>query len=171
VLNPVQALQALLTVLFTGEAYARRMSNVGALMPSADARRQFFLFMNAMLARRLAVGWAADRQRVRTTLEDAWAHPVIQRRWEQLALRLTRADCERIVRLATQRGFVGTACQWVDDVSATEGWAIESHGLAPAPAAAPAAGPAPQGDAAVLRRARRVLPPALPAGAGLSDRV
>jgi hypothetical protein len=164
----------LLTVLFTGEAYARRMTNVGALMPSADARRQFFLFMNAMLARRLAVGWAADRQRVRTTLEDAWAHPVIQRRWEQLALRLSRADCERIVRLAAQRGFVGSACHWIDDASATEGWALESQGRVPAaPTAMAMSTQAPEtaADATLLRRARRVLPPAPPAGVTLVDRV
>lgn len=174
VLNPVQALQALLTVLFTGEAYARRMTNVGALMPSADARRQFFLFMNAMLARRLAVGWAADRQRVRTTLEDAWAHPVIQRRWEQLALRLSRADCERIVRLAAQRGFVGSACHWIDDASATEGWALESQGRVPAAPVAMAVATqatATPADATLLRRARRVLPPAAPVEVMLGDRV
>jgi hypothetical protein len=133
VLNPVQGLQSLLTVLFTGEAYARRMTSLGALMPNADARRQFFLFMNAMLARRLSAGWAADRQRVRTTLEDAWGHPVIQRRWEQLALRLSRADCERIVRIAAQRGIIGPSCQWLDDAAATDGWALETQGrVAPA---------------------------------------
>lgn len=167
VLNPVQALQALLTVLFTGEAYARRMTNLGALMPSADVRRQFFLFMNAMLARRLAVGWAADRNRVRTTLEDAWAHPVIQRRWEQLALRLSRADCERIVRLAAQRGLAGPSCQWIEDAAATEGWAIESQGLRSATTEEQAAGRMAPADGPTWRRARRVLPPqavaALPA--------
>ncbi len=121
-LNPVQALQTMMTQLFTAQAYARRMSTLGSLMPDADARRCFFLFMNAMLARRLAVGWAADRSRVRMALEDAWAHPVIQRRWEQLALRLKRADCERIVRLAAQRGLAGAGWRWLDDDAATEGW-------------------------------------------------
>lgn len=157
VLNPVQALQSLLTVLFTGEAYARRMADVGALMPSADARRQYYLFMNAMLARRLAVGWAVDRPRVRTTLEDAWGHPVIQRRWEQLALRLTRGDCERIVRIAAQRGVAGPACQWVDDEAATEGWAIESQGQATT--SAPSASRGARDETPVHRRASRVLPP------------
>lgn len=160
VLNPAQALQALLTLLFTGEAYARRMTSIGALMPNADARRRFFLFMNAMLARRLAVGWAADRLRVRTTLEDAWTHPVIQRRWEQLAMRLSRADCERIVRLATQRGLVGPSCHWIDDAVATEGWAIESQGRVPATPAASSRSCAAAADATVRPRAGRVLPPA-----------
>jgi len=158
VLNPVQALQALLTVLFTGEAYARRMTSLGALMPNADARRQFFLFMNAMLARRLSVGWAADRNRVRTALEDAWGHPVIQRRWEQLALRLSRADSERIVRIAAQRGIVGPSCQWVEDAAATEGWALESHGLVTDEAPGQAVARAAAGEAAAWRHAGRVRP-------------
>lgn len=122
VLNPIQSLQVLLTQLLLGEAYARRMTALGSLMPDADTRRCFFLLMNAMLARRLAAGWSADRTRVRTTLEDAWAHPVIERRWEQLALRLRRSDCERIVRLAAQRGLAGPGWRWLVDDAATEGW-------------------------------------------------
>jgi hypothetical protein len=129
-LNPVQALQALFTLLFTGNAYARRMADLGALMPSAEARKSYFLFMNTMLARRLAVGWTADRAKVRLTLEDAWGHPVVMRRWEQLALRLTRADCEHVVRLAAQRGLGGAGWRWIDDAAATEGWELESAGRA-----------------------------------------
>jgi hypothetical protein len=129
-LNPVQAVQALLTLLFTGTAYARRMADLGALMPTADARRCYFLFMNTMLARRLAVGWTADRAKVRSTLEEAWGHPVVTRRWEQLALRLTRADCERVVRLAAQRGLGGAGWRWLDDAAATEGWELENAGRA-----------------------------------------
>jgi hypothetical protein len=148
-LNPVQALQSLLTLLFTGGAdpaasrrtsgtgtpqtgggYARRMADLGTLMPTPDARRCYFLFMNTMLARRLAVGWSADRSGLRVTMEDAWTHPVVMRRWEQLALRLTRADCERVVRLAAQRGLGAAGWRWIDDTAATEGWALESAGRA-----------------------------------------
>jgi hypothetical protein len=113
--NPAQALQTLLTAQLTGPAYARRLADLGALMPDAGVRRAYFLFMNALLARRITAGWAADRHRVRSALEDAWGHPVIQRRWGQLGLRLSRAACERIVRLAAQRGLMGPSCQWVDD--------------------------------------------------------
>ena len=167
-LNPVQALQTLMTHLFTGEAYARRMTALGALMPDADARRCYFLFMNAMLARRLGVGWAADRQRVRMALEDAWCHPVIQRRWEQLALRLRRAECERIVRLAAQRGLGGHGWRWLDDDAATEGWSAPARTDGPRSGAAralpvaepaPAAGIAADAEQAVsLRRWRRAMP-------------
>ena len=138
-LNPAQGVQALLTLLFTGASYARRMADLGALMPSADARRSYFLFMNTMLARRLAVGWSVDRSALRSTLEDAWCHPVVQRRWEQLALRLSRADCERITRLAAQRGLGAAGWRWLDDEAATEGWAIETAGRASAAAPSPRA--------------------------------
>lgn len=129
-LNPVQALQALLTQLFVGQAYARRMADVGSLMPDADSRRSYYLFMNAMLARRLAAGWRAERAGLRQALEDAWTHPVIVRRWEQLALRLRRADAERIVRLAVQRGWMDGG-RWLDDGAATEGWAAPCEGPRP----------------------------------------
>ncbi len=147
-LNPVHALQALLTQLFLGEAYARRMTAVAALMPSADARRSYHLFMNALLARRLAAGWSADRNRLRVALEDAWAHPVIERRWEQLALRLQRSDCERIVRLAAQRGLLGPGVRWLDDDAATEGWVIQpGQPQGPQRPTTGAAQPLPQGQA------------------------
>lgn len=128
VLNPVHALQTLLTLLFTEGAYARRMCELSALMPNGEARRAFGLFMNAMLARRLALGWTADRAQVRFALEDAWAHPVVARRWEQLALRLSRQDCERLVRLAAARRLGGRQWRWVDDAAATDGWALETRG-------------------------------------------
>jgi hypothetical protein len=124
VLNAVQALQVLLTQPFGGVAYGRRIADLGALMPDADARRQYAILMNTLLARRLAVGWSADRETVRRTLEDAWAHPLVRRRWEQLALRLTRDDSERIVRLAVQRGLAGAGLRWLDDARAVEGWAF-----------------------------------------------
>jgi len=146
-LNPVQSLQVLLSRLFLGEAYARRMAALGSLMPDADARRSYYLLMNAMLARRLAAGWSADRQRVQTTLEDAWSHPVIERRWEQLALRLRRSDCERIVRLAAQRGLAAAGCRWVDDDAATEGWELNAPALAGATRRAAAATPPAGADA------------------------
>lgn len=170
-LNPVQAVQALLTLLFTGSAYARRMADLGALMPTADARRSYFLFMNTMLARRLSVGWTADRAQVRNTLEDAWGHPVVMRRWEQLALRLSRADCERIVRLAAQRSLGGNAWRWMDDAAATDGWAIESRGLTPAIPQPFVADPAATVPSPVARRARSLLPLPLPLPSGDGDAV
>jgi hypothetical protein len=123
VLNAVQALQVLLTQAFTGTECGRRIADIGALMPNADARRAYSILMNTLLARRLAIGWQAGPEAVREGLEDAWVHPIVQRRWEQLALRLKRADCERIVRIAAARGLGGRTLRWVDDGQAVDGWA------------------------------------------------
>lgn len=135
VLNPVHALQATLTLLMTGATYARRMTGIAALVPSPEARRAYYVFMNTLLARRLAAGWAADRVTVRQALEDAWTHPMVQRRWEDLVLRLGAADIERIVRLAAQRGLMATGCQWMDEERAIDGWSIETQGRSVTPAA------------------------------------
>lgn len=132
-LNPVQAVQAMLTLLLVGLAYARRMTDLAALLPQG-ARRPCFLFMNTLLARRLAAGWSADRDTVRAALEDAWRHPVVRQRWAQLAATLSAADCERVARLAAQRGLTGAAWRWHDEAEATDGWALETGGLAQAPA-------------------------------------
>jgi hypothetical protein len=113
--NPAQALQALLTRLFCGPAYARRLTDIGALMPHAEVRRTYFLFMHALLARRMAAGVQTERAAVRSAMEACWTHPLIQRRWEQLVLRLTCADCERIVRLAVQRGLAGPGWRFAAD--------------------------------------------------------
>lgn len=123
--NAVQALQVLLTQVFSGTECARRIADLGALMPDGDARRAYAILMNTLLARRLAIGWQAGAGAVREALEDAWVHKVVQRRWEQLALRLNRADCERIVRLAAARGFGGPGLRWIDDAQAVDGWAAE----------------------------------------------
>jgi hypothetical protein len=120
--NPSQALQVLLTQLLMGEGYAQRQKAVAVLLPHADARRAFNLFMSALLARRLAAGWALDPQRLRTALEDAWTQPVIQRRWEQLVLRLTRGECERIVQAAARQGLFGGASRWLGDDALAQGW-------------------------------------------------
>jgi hypothetical protein len=119
--NPSQALQVLLTQLLMGEGYAQRQKAVAVLLPHADGRRAFNLFMSALLARRLAAGWALDTQRLRTALEDAWTQPVIQRRWEQLVLRLTRGECERIVHAAARQGLFGGASRWLGDDALAQG--------------------------------------------------
>lgn len=139
-LNPVQALQTLLTLVFTGPGYARQLTDLGALMPHAPARRSYFLFMNAMLARRLSARGAAPCAQVRTALEQAWSHPLVQQRWQALALVLTPAQAEQLVRRVVQRGQQGAPnpgapnpgsskqggrWRWLDEAAATEGWGLE----------------------------------------------
>jgi hypothetical protein len=119
--NPAHALQALVGTLFQGGAYARRMSDLGALVPGGPARRAYALLMSALLARRLDAGWAVAPHDVRQALEDAWLHPMVLRHWQALMHHLTAAQCERIVRTALARGLAAgrarAAHAWPDVAS------------------------------------------------------
>jgi hypothetical protein len=150
-LNPVQGLQAVLTMVFTGPGYARQLTDLGTFMPHAQARRAYFLFMNAMLARRLSARGAVPPALVRHAMEQAWSHPLVQQRWQALAQMMTPAQAERVLRLVAQRGAVslggagaarpagavdavggtvgtkGFAWRWMDASAATEGWALETQ--------------------------------------------
>ena len=146
-LNPAQALQTLLTLVFTGPGYARQLTDVGALMPHAQARRAYFLFMNAMLARRLSARGGVPTEQVRAAMERAWSHPLVLRRWQALAQALTPAQTEQVVRRVVQRAHLGASSpqggrwRWLDEAAATEGWALEGEGVLSPPADAPGKGP------------------------------
>ena len=122
VINPVQALQVMLTLQFSQPGYARRVPVLATLLPGADARDAFHVFMHTLLARRLAVGQPADGPALRQAMEDSWADPLLNRRWQRLALRLSADDCDRLLQQAQQRGLAVGGCQWLDTPQATDGW-------------------------------------------------
>ena len=128
VLNPVQALQVMLSLQFTRAGHARRCAALAGLMPSADAKYAFNAFMHTLLARRLAAGRFADSTAERHAVEDLWKDPLVNQRWQRLALRLTAVDCERITRQAADRGLAGAGVRWLPSESATDGWALETGG-------------------------------------------
>lgn len=131
-LNPVQALQTLLTLLFTRAAYARQMLELGALMPSSSARQAYQVFMHTLLARRVAAGPQAQGPGLKRWMEQAWEHPLVQRRWQRLALLLRESDCEHLVQLASRRGLWGSEARWLPRHAATEGWSLDTRGRTPA---------------------------------------
>lgn len=130
VLNPVQALQVMLSLQFTRAGHARRCAALAGQMPSKEARYAFHDFMHTLLARRLAAGRLADDLAERRALEDLWRDPLINQRWQRLALRLTADDCERIGRVAAERGLAGKRVRWLAAGSSTDGWALETRGYA-----------------------------------------
>lgn len=144
VLNPVQSLQVMLSLQFTRSGHARRCAALAGLMPSAEARHAFNAFMHTLLARRLAAGRIADAVAERNAVEDLWRDPLINQRWQRLALRLTADDCERIGRVAADRGLAGSGVRWLTADSATDGWALESAGYAVAQPCRSAVGRAPK---------------------------
>jgi hypothetical protein len=131
VLNPVQALQVMLTLQFCQAGYARRLVALAALMPSSELRQAFQVFMHTLLARRLSAGPAQDGAAMRAAMEQAWADTLVQRRWLRLASRLSAADCEQLLQRAARRGLMGPSQRWQTLETAVEGWALDSAGKAP----------------------------------------
>lgn len=126
VINPAQALQVVLTLQFAQAGYARRLLTWAALMPDSEARQAFQIFMHTLLARRLAVGQALDGATLRRAMEDSWLDPLVQRRWQRLALWLTPEACERLLQRAHRRGLCVGGGRWISDAAATEGWQIDA---------------------------------------------
>ena len=130
VLNPVQSLQVMLSLQFTRAGHARRCAALAGFMPTAGAKYAFNAFMNTLLARRLAAGRTADAVAERHAVWDLWRDPLINQRWQRLALRLTVDDCKHIARVAAERGLAGAGVRWLPTESAIEGWALDSNGYA-----------------------------------------
>lgn len=128
VLNPVQALQVVLTSLFTAPGYARRLLGLAALMPCDTTRHALRIFMHTLLARRLAAGAQLDEVAAQQAMEDCWRDPLVNRRWQALALRLPAAQCDQIVERAARRGLVPAGSRRLSVEVATEGWGLESGG-------------------------------------------
>ena len=143
VINPVQALQVMLTLQFTQAGYARRLLGLSALMPNSEARQSFQIFMHTLLARRLSAGQAPGAPTLRRAMEDSWADALVNRRWQRLATRLSAADCELLLQRASQRALVVGGGRWVSSDSATEGWALDpAEGCARPARRRPSGGPA-----------------------------
>jgi hypothetical protein len=145
VLNAVQALQVMLTLQFVHAGYARRLVALAALMPNSEVRQAFQVFMHTLLARRMDAGMALDAPAMRRAMEDTWRDPLVNRRWQRLAMRLTAAQCEQLLQRSAQRSLSGKASQWITLDQATEGWSLATEGYVQLPAATP-----PQLDGGVL---------------------
>jgi hypothetical protein len=93
--------------------------------------------LTTLLAHRIGAGPGADGAALRRAMEAAWAKPLVLRRWQRVALRLTPAQCERIVETAVQRRLAGAELRCLTFEQATDGWALETAGLAMATVATP----------------------------------
>lgn len=136
-LNPVQALQAVVTLAFTQDEAVARLRELAAHAPAA-ARHEFQVFVLTLQARRLAIGPGCEGAALRHALEDMWTDAAVNRRWQRFALALTEADAERLVRIAARHGLAGKGWQWLPGQAATEGWALAGVGGTVTPARQPA---------------------------------
>ena len=128
-LNPVQALQAVVTLAFTQAEAVPRLRELMKHLP-AKSKHDFQVFVLTLQARRMGAGSLTTGAELRHALEDAWADAALSRRWQRFALQLDEATCERLVRIAARHGLGGKTWQWLPCATATEGWALPHGGQA-----------------------------------------
>ncbi len=124
-LNPVQTLQAVVTLAFTEAQAVPRLRELMAHLP-APARHDFQVFVLTLQARRLAVGMKTSGADLRHALEDLWTDAAVNRRWQRFALQLDEAACERAVRMAAKLRLGGRGWQWLPQAAATDGWSMQA---------------------------------------------
>lgn len=129
-LNPIQGLQALITLQLTHPGFAARSAQLAALMPGKELKRDYQLLFHSLLPRAWDGGRPVDPQVLRERLEDAWRNPLVLRRWQRFARQLTAEQAEALVQRAAALGLGGKAQQvQVHAVAqATDGWALDTAG-------------------------------------------
>ncbi|MEY2686131.1 MAG: hypothetical protein RL375_329 [Pseudomonadota bacterium] len=127
-LNPVQGLQALVTLQLARSGWSQRMPAFEALLPSDNARRDFKTFFMRLLTQALAAGRPDNAQAWRWALEDAWRDPQLQQYWTSFALQLGPTQCERLLAAGAELGLVGQRLVVHSVEQATEGWALDTQG-------------------------------------------
>lgn len=152
--NPVQALQVLLTLQMGRPGWSTRIARLEARVPGAAARQALRQLVHALWPRVHERGRPADAKALRWALEDAWQCPRVQRCWLRLAGLLTADESARIVGRAGTRSTSawsrGTSIPQRKTARTRE---CETDRLRRASTAAPAAGRQPQ-SAPALRPAR-----------------
>jgi hypothetical protein len=144
-LNPIQGLQALITLQLLHADWRPRMvklaEQVGRVSPGA--LQHFHIVFHTLLARTLECGRPENEQALRERLEDAWAQPHLLRRWQNFAGALSPAQAAALERQAAQLGQRKTRVRHHPSANeAMEGWgpAAQGHGGPQAPAASAEAG-------------------------------
>lgn len=126
-LNPVQGLQAWITLQIELDGWSRRINRFATLLPEA-ARPAFRVFVGGLLPRVWLAGRPADAQALHERLEDAWADERVIRRWQRLALALDAEQIEGLLEAALSLGLSGRRVHRHAAACATEGWALDSRG-------------------------------------------
>jgi hypothetical protein len=145
--NPVQALQAMLSLQLLQPGWSQRYARLEALLPGALLRHDFRGFVMALLPRVLEAGMPAHVAASRWAVEDAWSDPLVLRRWLAFARALDADRSEDLLRRAAARRLATTRIGCLDADDAVDGWALDTHGDARRAGADVAAAPA--GDARV----------------------
>ncbi len=126
--NPIQALQALVTRQLATPGWSARLGRLEALLPTDQLRTDFNRFLLALAPRVLAAAELQEAHQIRWALEDAWALPLVQKRWTRFALQLKPEQAEALVERAAAKKLSPVHIQRHDD--ATDGWALATQGYA-----------------------------------------
>lgn len=126
--NPIQALQAFVTRQLATPGWSARLSRLEALLPTDQLRTDFNRFLLALAPRVLATAELQEAHQIRWALEDAWALPLVQKRWTRFALQLAPEQAEALVERAAAKKLSPVHVQRHED--ATDGWALSTGGYA-----------------------------------------
>jgi hypothetical protein len=126
--NPIQALQAFVTRQLATPGWSARLARLEALLPTDQLRTDFNRFLLALAPRVLAANELQEPHEIRWALEDAWAQPLVLKRWTRFALQLLPEQAEALVERAAAKKLSPVHVQRHDD--ATDGWALATQGYA-----------------------------------------
>ena len=107
--NPIQELQAVLTLQLAVPGWGQRARGLAESLPAA-LRVQFNLFFNSLLAQALRQGHGAaksDVPEMRDALATAWGDAVVMRRWGLFASLLDADLAETLVERLTREPMPG----------------------------------------------------------------
>ncbi|MBT9599580.1 MAG: hypothetical protein IV094_26680 [Vitreoscilla sp.] len=129
-LNPIQGLQALITLQITQDGFAARIAQLASMIPGPDLRRDFHLFFHSLLPRAWDGGRPDGPAQLRERLEDAWRNTDVLRRWQRFAAQLSADQAEALVQRAVAKGLTGKGWQFQvhSGAQATEGWDLAGGG-------------------------------------------
>ena len=126
--NPVQALQAFVSLQLLKPGWARRVRCFAELLPGAALQRDFRSFFLSLLPRVLEAGKLNGQLETRWAIEDAWLTLRVQQRWTRFALQLDAAQCESLLARAAAQHLATALIQPLTQVGATDGWNLANAG-------------------------------------------
>jgi hypothetical protein len=129
--NPVQALQAFVSLQLLKPGWSQRISRFEDLLPGKALKRDFKSFFMVLLPRVIEAGRDGNMQHARWALEDSWRASLVQQCWTRFARQLTPSQCETLLARAAARRLATTAIESMPDASATDGWNLDTRGYVP----------------------------------------
>jgi hypothetical protein len=128
-LNPAQAVQAALTLCFARPGRQPRIDSLVRVFPG-HVHYELRSFLTTLLARRIAAGSSVTEGDLKAALESAWCEPLVIRRWQRVALRMDAASCETAAQALPAAASGVLSLRYLSFNQATEGWALETRGMA-----------------------------------------